>query len=432
MRATTDRPGRATRRQFLQSSAALAATSLTVAGQAHAGGGDLLRVGLIGCGARGTGAASQALRADRNVKLWAMADAFEDRLQESLATLGRDEALRGKLDVAGERRFVGFDAYRQAIACCDVVLLCTPPHFRPLHLRAAVEAGRHVFAEKPVAVDAPGVRSVLASCRDARRRNLSVVSGLCLRYDSGFRDTVRRIHDRAIGEVGALQANDYRGGIWVRRCQPGWTDMEWQMRNWYYFTWLSGDFNVEQHVHYLDVCAWVLGDRYPVRCYGTGGRQVRTGPEYGHIYDHFSVVYEYEGGARVYSTCRQQPGCHNDMSAWVLGSRGQGLLSERRRGLVLRTASGERAYDGPANQMYQAEHDALFAGIRGGRPINNGEYMARSTLMAILGRMAAYTGQRVTWEQALSSTQDLSPPRYAWDVRLPVPPVAVPGQTRFE
>jgi predicted dehydrogenase len=428
---STKRPGRATRRQFLTSSAA-ATAALAVAEHAHAGGNDLLRVGLVGCGGRGTGAAGQALHADRNVKLWAMADAFEDRLEQSLTSLRRDREVAQKIDVPRERRFVGFDAYRHVIACCDVVLLCTPPHFRPMHLRAAVQANKHVFAEKPVAVDAPSVRSVLETCREARRRNLCVVSGLCLRSDNGFRDTVRRIHGGAIGDVLAVQANDYRGGLWVRRREPGWTDMQWQMRNWYYFTWLSGDFNVEQHVQHVDVCAWVLGDRYPARCYGTGGRQVRTGPEYGHIYDHFSVVYEYDHGPRVYATCRQQPGCRNDISAWVVGSRGQARFSERRRGLVLRTASGERAYEGPTNNMYQTEHDELFAAIRAGRPINNGDYMARSTLMAILGRMACYTGQLLTWEQALASRQDLSPPRYAWDVRLPVPPVATPGRTPFE
>jgi predicted dehydrogenase len=431
MSQTTPPSQQATRRQFLKSSAALAAVSLSVADSAHAAGSDLLRVGLIGCGGRGTGAAGQALRADRNVKLWAMADAFDDRLQQSLTRLQADGAIRDKIDVPAERRFAGFDAYQQVIACCDVVLLCTPPGFRPLHLRAAVQAGKHIFAEKPVAVDAPGVRSVLETCQEARRRNLCVVSGLCLRYDNGFKDTVHRLHDGALGDILALQANDLRGSIWVRHRQPGWTDMEWQMRNWYYFTWLCGDFNVEQHVHFLDVCAWVMGNRYPARCYGTGGRQVRTGPEYGHIYDHFSVVYEYDNGTKIFSTCRQQTGCRNDISGHVLGTRGTGLLSERRRGLILRTAAGERAYDGPANEMYQAEHNELFAAIRNGRPINNGEYMAHSTLLAILGRMAAYTGQVITWEQALNSRQDLSPPRYAWDVALPVPPVAMPGQTRF-
>jgi len=420
-----------TRRHFLQSSAALAA-SLGVAANAHAAGNDLLKVGLIGCGSRGTGAASQALRADPNVKLFAMADAFEDRLQGSLNTLQADQVISGKLDVVPERRFVGFDGFRQVIACCDVVLLCTPPHFRPLHLREAVQAGKHIFAEKPVAVDSPGVRSVLQSCQEARRKNLSLVSGLCLRYDNGFKDTVRRIQDGAIGDPLVLQANDLRGGIWVRPRQPEWTDMEWQMRNWYYFTWLSGDFNVEQHVHYVDVCSWILGDRHPVKCYGTGGRQVRTAPEYGHIYDHFSVVYEFENGAKVFSTCRQQPQCRNDMSAHVMGTNGKALLTERRRGLVLKTAAGERVYEGPSNNMYQTEHDELFASIRNGRPINSVEYMAYSTLMVIMARMAAYTGQEITWQQVLESRQDLSPPQYAWDVRLPVPAVAMPGITRFE
>ncbi len=420
----------ASRRHFLKTSAAAA---LTVAANAHAGGNDLLKIGLVGCGGRGTGAAGQALRADSNVKLWAMADAFSDRLEQSLTRLRNDSDrdVVAKIDVPQERRFVGFDAYRQVINCCDVVLLCTPPHFRPLHLREAVQAGKHVFAEKPVAVDAPGVRSVLETCQEARRRNLSIVSGLCLRFDAGFRDTIQRIHDGAIGDVLALQANDLRGTIWVRPRQEGWTDMEWQMRNWYYFTWLSGDFNVEQHVHFLDVCAWVMGGRYPVRCYGTGGRQVRTGPEFGHIYDHFAVVYEYENGTKFFSTCRQQARCQNDMSAHVIGSRGTAHISERRRGLVLRTAAGERPYDGPPTDIYQVEHNELFASIRNGRPINNGEYMAHSTLLAILGRMAAYTGQLITWDQALNSREDLSPPRYAWDVPLAVPPVAMPGQTRF-
>jgi predicted dehydrogenase len=419
-----------TRRQFLQSTAA--ATALGALANVHAAGNDLLKIGLVGCGGRGTGAASQALRADSNVKLWAMADAFSDRLEGSLNRLQADREIQDKVDVPQARRFTGFDAYRDVIAACDVVLLCTPPHFRPLHLKAAVEANKHVFAEKPVAVDAPGVRSVLETCAEARRRNLSVVSGLCLRYDNGFRDTISRIHDGALGEIQALQANDLRGTIWVKRREEGMTDMEWQMRNWYYFTWLSGDFNVEQHVHFLDVCAWIMGDRYPVRCYGLGGRQVRTGPEYGHIYDHFSVVYEYENGAKLFSNCRQQAGCRNDMSAHVIGTRGTGQISERRRGLILKTANGERAYDGPSTDIYQVEHNELFAGIRNSRPINNGDYMAKSTLLAILGRMAAYTGQLLTWDQALNSRQDLSPPRYAWDVPLAVPPVALPGQTRFE
>jgi predicted dehydrogenase len=407
------------RRTFLQSTAALAATS-AIASNAHAQGNDELKVGLIGCGGRGTGAAEQALKADRNVKLFAMADAFDDKIQAS------------KIDVPAARRHAGFDAYRQVIASCDVVLLCTPPHFRPIHLRAAVQAGKHVFAEKPCAVDATGVRHVLETCRDAQRRNLSIVSGLCLRHDNGFKDTVQRIHDGGIGDIVALQANDLRGPIWRRERARDWSDMTWQMRNWYYYTWLSGDFNVEQHVHYLDVCAWLMRDTYPVRCYGTGGRQTRTGAEFGHIFDHFAVVYEWENGVKLFSQCRQQVGCRNDMSGHVMGSRGTALLAERRRGLILRTGNNERAYEGPANNMYQTEHDVLFASIRNGRPVNNGEYMAKSTLMAIQARMAAYTGQMVTWDQAMNSREDLSPAGYTFDARPPAAEVAMPGVTRLQ
>jgi predicted dehydrogenase len=402
-----------------------------LAKSAHAAGDDMLKVGLIGCGGRGSGAASQALHADPHVKLWAMADAFEDRLELSLTTLQNDSEIASKIDVPPERRFTGFDAYKDVIASCDVVLLCTPPQFRPLHLRAAVDAGKHIFAEKPVAVDAPGVRSVLEICKDAEKKNLSVVSGLCLRYDWGFQETIRRIHDGAVGDVFTLQANDYRGGIWVKPRQPDWTDMTWQMRNWYYFTWLSGDFNVEQHVHFLDVCSWVMKNEYPIRAVATGGRQVRTGPEYGHIYDHFSVMYEYANGAKLFAVCRQQPGCYNEMSGLVRGTKGSAQLRERRRGLAITNDDGEWAYTGESNSIYQTEHDELFASIRKGEPINNGDYMAKSTLLAIMGRMAAYTGQEITWEMAMNSQEDLTPPKYDWDISLPVPPVARPGVTEF-
>jgi predicted dehydrogenase len=250
------------------------AVNETLARGAYVTGSDVLRVGLIGCGGRGTGAAAQALAADKNVKLTAMGDAFKDRLESSLAELNKDQTIAAKIDVPQDRCFVGFDAYKAVIASgVDVVLLASPPQFRPLHLGAAVEAGKHIFAEKPVAVDAPGVRSVLTICEEARKKNLSVVSGLCLRNSLGFQETIQRIHDGAIGDVLTLQANDYRGPIWVKPRQPDWSDMEWQMRNWYYFTWLSGDFNVEQHVHYLDVCAWVMNGEYPVRAVGMGGRQ---------------------------------------------------------------------------------------------------------------------------------------------------------------
>jgi predicted dehydrogenase len=414
------------RRDFLKTSAAaVAAANLRVARSAHAAGSDLLRVGLIGCGGRGTGAAGQALAADRNVKLVAMGDAFEDRLKASLEQLGKNREIAAKIDVAPERRFVGFDAYKRVIEASDVVLLTAPPHFRPLHLAAAVEAGKHVFAEKPVAVDAPGVRAVLETCELARKKGLAVGSGLCLRSDNGFRETVRRIHEGAAGEIRTLQANDYRGRIWLKPREPGMTDMEWQMRNWYYFTWLSGDFNVEQHVHYLDVCAWLMKDQYPVKAVGMGGRQVRTGPQYGNIYDHHAVVYEYENGVRLFSNCRQQEGCHNDMSAHVFGSKGYALVAEHRLQI------GDWTYEGPKNNMYQTEHDELFRSIRDSKPINNGEYMSKSTLVAIMGRMATYTGSLVTWEQACNSKEDLTPPHYDWQAPLAAPAIAVPGVTKL-
>jgi len=420
-----------TRREFIRATAAVAG-SLAALPNAHAAGGDVLRVGLVGCGGRGTGAATQALAADPNVKLVAMADAFEDRLLESLSALRAEGAVASKVDVRPECRFVGFDAYQRLLASgVDVVLLCTPPQFRPRHLRAAVEAGKHVFAEKPVAVDAPGVRSVLETCAKAKADGLSVASGLCLRSDNRFRECVRRIHDGAVGDVVTLFANDYRGGRWTKPKQPGWSEMTYQMRNWYNFTWLSGDFNVEQHVHFLDLCAWVMKDRYPSRAVGMGGRQALTGPEYGQIYDHFAVIYEYDDGARLVSDCRQQPGCKSDISAQVLGTRGRADLSERRKGMRIRGKGGDWSFDGRENEMYQTEHDELFAAVRGGKPVNNGEYMARSTLLAIMGRMAAYTGQEVTWEMAMNSQEDLRPDRYDWDAEPPPATVAVPGVTPF-
>jgi predicted dehydrogenase len=416
------------RRKFLATSAA---ATLAAVSNVHAAGKDTLRIGLIGCGSRGTGAAAQALNADKNVKLTAMGDAFEDRLKGSLETLEGDEKIAGKVDVKPEHRFVGFDAYEKVLASgVDVVLLTTPPHFRPMHLKAAVEAGKHIFAEKPCAVDAPGVRSVLESCKAAQKKNLSIVSGLCLRSHDGFRETVRRLHEGAIGDVIALQANDYRGSNWGKPRQRDWTDMQYQMRNWYNFTWLSGDFNVEQHVHFLDVCAWVMKNKYPTKAMGLGGRQVRTGDEFGHIYDHFSIVYEYEDGARLYSNCRQQKGCKGDISAQVFGTKGKANLSERRKGLSIHAGS-DWLYSGEERNMYQTEHDELFAAIRKDKPINNGEYMACSSLLAIMGRMAAYTGDLITWEMAQKSVEDLSPPRYDWDLKLPPPPVAMPGQAKF-
>jgi len=307
----------------------------------------------------------------------------------------------------------------------DVVLLTTPPHFRPAHLKAAIDAGKHVFCEKPVAVDAPGVRSVLATCEEAKQKNLAVVSGLCWRYHTGKRETLKQVHDGAIGDIVAMQVSYNTGGLWMHPRQPHWSDMEWQLRNWLYFTWLSGDHNVEQHVHSLDKAAWAMHDEPPVRAIGLGGRQVRIQPEFGHIFDHHAVVYEYANGVKLFAFCRQQDGCAVDVSDHFLGTKGRCDVMKHR-------ITGENAwrYEGPESNMYQNEHNELFASIRSGNPINNGLYMTRSSMLAILGRMATYTGQVITWDQAMQSQEDLTPPSYEFGP-LPTPPVAMPGITRF-
>lgn len=425
---SSDLAAQSSRRSFMKAASLSVASGAVLAATptVHAAGNETLKVGLVGCGGRGTGAAKQALMADNNVKLTVVADMFPTRLASCLRSLSTDGDVAAKVDVPKENQFLGFDAYLKVIASdVDVVLLATPPHFRPMHLKAAIDAGKHVFAEKPVAVDAPGVRSVLESCELARQKNLSVVSGLCIRYDAGFQETVQRIHDGAIGKVQTVFADDYRGPIWVKTRQPDWSDMHWQMHNWYYFTWLSGDFNVEQHVHYLDVSAWVL-NKYPVRAIGMGGRQVRTEEMFGNIYDHHSVTYEYDDGSRVISNCRQQSGCKNSMRAVAMGTSGTALLSEK----VLEIQGNQAwSFEGAAKNMYQVEHDRLFESIRSGKPRNDGQYMAKSTLMAILGRMATYTGQEVTWDQALQSKQDLSPEAYQWG-DAPEVVIAKPGITK--
>ncbi len=421
------------RREFLKTSttvvaAGAIASQLLTPPAVHAAGEDILKIGLIGCGGRGTGAAVQALQADPNTRLTAMGDAFGDYLEAKLENLKQQTEIAERIDVPPERRFVGFDAYKQVInSGVDVVLLATPPHFRPLHLKAAVEAGKHVFAEKPVAVDAPGCRSVLESCQLAAKRGLSIVSGLCLRYGKHYQETVQRVHDGAVGEIRTLFANDYRGPIWMFPRKAEWTDMDWQMRNWYYFTWLSGDFNVEQHVHMLDICAWLMNGQYPDSAIGMGGRQVRTGPEYGNIYDHHSVVYQYASGTRLVSNTRQIANCKSDISAQAIGSKGIASLSDR---LLSITGETNWKYDGPKNNVYQTEHDELFAAIRKGKPINNGEYMTKSTLLAIMGRMATYTGKQISWDEAYNSKEDLTPAAYEWG-KIAAPPVAMPGLTKF-
>jgi len=428
----------ASRRDFLKVSAVAGAslTALAVAPAVHAAGGDTLKIGLIGCGGRGTGAASQALRADQNVKLVAMADAFPDRLQDSLATLKDDEKIAAKVEVKAENCFTGFNGYKGVLETgVDVVLLCTPPHFRPIHLEAAIKAGKHVFAEKPVAVDATGIRKVIEACAEAKKKNLSVVSGFCWRYHHGMRDTMTRIHQGDIGDIIAVHTQYNTGSLWHKSLKEKeskrWSDMEWQLRNWLYFTWLSGDHIVEQHVHSLDKMAWALKNDYPVKAVGTGGRQVRTAADFGHIFDHHAVVFEYGNGVRLFSYCRQQVGCTNDVSDTLMGTKGICHINANGPGAATITGANPWQLRGRRDDnMYQQEHDELFAAIRAGRALNNGDWMARSSLMAIMGRMATYTGKAITWDMAMNSKEDLSPQKYEFGP-MQMPAVAKPGVTKF-
>jgi len=418
----------ASRRDFMKSSTTVAvgaALAGSIASRAFAAGDDVIKIGLIGCGGRGTGAAEQALNADKNVKLVAMGDTFADRLESSLSNL-KKTSVGGKIELPPEKKFVGFDAYKQVIdSGVDVVLLASPPHFRPAHLKYAIEKGKHVFAEKPVAVDGPGVRSVLETCEEAKKKNLAVVSGLCWRYNNPKRETIARCQDGAIGDIQIMQCTYNSGPLWMHPRKTEWSDMEWQVRNWTYFTWLAGDMITEQHIHSIDKATWVMKDTYPVKATASGGRQVRTGKEFGHIYDHFSTVFEFANGAKCFSNCRQMAGCDNDISDHFYGTKG-------RCDVFKHQIFGENAWKfaGKDNNMYQTEHDELFASIRAGKPINNGDYMAKSSLMAIMGRMAAYTGKSITWDMAMKSKEDLSPAKYEWG-SIEMPPVAMPGMTKF-
>jgi myo-inositol 2-dehydrogenase/D-chiro-inositol 1-dehydrogenase len=439
------------RRGFVRTGAAAALGGIPLATLAtHARGApppatqDAIRVGLIGCGGRGTGAAVQALSTATDVRLVAMADAFPDRLETSYGTLtstdredwvGGDIDLSGRIDVPPDRRFTGFDAYRQVIPLVDVVILATPPGFRPIHFAAAVDAGKHVFMEKPVATDAPGVRTVLAAAEQARAQRLNVVVGLQRHYQTVYREWVDRLRAGMIGDIVLGRVYWNSEGVWVRPRESGQTEMEYQMRNWYYFNWLCGDHIVEQHIHNLDVANWVLGG-HPVRAQGQGGRLVRTGPDHGQIYDHHFVELEYEGGARVLSQCRHIPGCMNRVSEAFHGTSG----TAPRPG-VLVSGSGHTLFEhddeGDPNP-YQVEHDELFAAIAAGEYAHDdAELGATATMTAILGRMATYSGQVVEWDEALASDLSLMPDRYAWDAPPPVVPdeegrypVPVPGVTR--
>ncbi len=423
------------RRSFVQGTAAVAALApfaLPRAARLTGREPEVLKVGLIGCGGRGTGAALNALLAEPGtVRLVAMADVFAERIEASLghlrAALGEERADR--LAVEPGRRHVGFDAASALIASdVDVVLLATPPYFRPAHLAAAIGAGKHVFTEKPMAVDAPGVRSVLQTAALAQTRGLSLVAGFCWRYNDPHREFYARIADGALGELRAVYSTYNATPLGTHPRQPGWSDVEWQLRNWQHFCWLAGDHVNEQAVHSLDKMAWVLGDEPPLSCTAIGGRQARTGVDTGDIYDHFGATFDYAHGVKGFHMCRQIAGASTDNSDYVYGALGRAAIGGGGPHRIEGAHPWE--YEGPGDDMYQHEMNELFASIRAGRPIHDGVWMARSTMLAIMARMAAYTGQTLSWEQALNSTEVLGPPRLEWG-ELPVGPVPVPGRTKF-
>ncbi|MFG0326621.1 MAG: Gfo/Idh/MocA family protein [Phycisphaerales bacterium JB037] len=385
-----------------------------------------LRVGVIGCGGRGTGAAVNALQAHPGTTIVAMADLFPDRLQGSRNHLQGIEEFKDRVRVAEDRLYVGFDAYQRLLddGGVDYVVLATPPHFRPIHFAAAVTAGVHVFMEKPVAVDPVGVRRVIEAAASADAQSLCVVTGTQRRHEASYLAAMEQIAGGAIGDVVSARCYWNQGGLWVHQRRDGETDMEYQCRNWLYFAWLSGDHICEQHIHNLDVVNWAMGGP-PVKAMGMGGRQVRTGAEYGNIFDHFAIEYEYTGGRHALSMCRQIDGCQSRVEEAITGSKG---VMRTRPGFAQVEGPGGWRFDQPNENPYVQEHRNLIAAIESGSGLNEARRTAESTLTAIMGRMSAYTGKEVTWEQAMNSQLDLAPARYEFG-DLEMRPVPTPGRT---
>lgn len=426
-----EKSGRSSRRTFLKTaSAAASSTALLATGNyAFAQGSDQIKVGLVGCGGRGSGAAVDALQADPSVYLTSMGDAFKPALERSLKNLKGHPQYGQRVQVPESNQFVGLDAYQQVIASgVDVVLLCSPPGFRPQHIKAAVAAGKHIFAEKPMGTDVAGVLSALKAVNEGRK-DRCFLSGFCYRYAEPHRAFYKRLHEGAIGPVRFVHATYLTGP--VKPMPPantrpaGMSDVEWQVRNWYNFVWLSGDGLIEQACHSVDKIMWAMKDVLPARCVATGGR-VHPNNE-GNIYDHIDVFYEWADGTRATMAQRQIAGTpHNDNTDYVIGAKGIGEVHFAAAEMTV----GETKWktDPPKKTMYQLEHDALFAAIRKGQPIREADKMARSTLVGIMGRMAAYTGAAVTWDDLIKSNEDLFPKNLDFNGNLPIPPMALPGK----
>jgi myo-inositol 2-dehydrogenase / D-chiro-inositol 1-dehydrogenase len=428
------------RRDFIRKSTVLSASLAALGTPApglFAAGSDRIRIGLVGCGGRGLGDLINCVMSSPGVEVVALGDLFQDKVDRALARLQdrsqppeRDAAtawtLSDQVKATRDTCFTGFDAYQKVIASdADLVILATPAHFRPIHVKAAVEAGKHVFMEKPVAVDPVGVRSIIASSELAKSKGLAMVAGAQRRHDPRYIEVMRRVQDGAIGDIVGAQCYWFRSDLWVRDRQPGWSDMEWQIRNFVWFNWLCGDCIVETLLHNIDVINWAFNGP-PKSASGVGGRQVRTQPKFGNVFDHFSVEYEYPNGARTVAMCREWPDCSGRVSERVVGTKGVALCDAG----VIR---GEHPfkYEGQAKDPYVQEQIDLIESIRKGEPINEGRRMAESNLTAIMGRISAYTGLSVDWEWALNRSKlDLAPPRYVLG-DLPVAPVAMPGQTEL-
>jgi predicted dehydrogenase len=422
----------ATRRQFLhQSSAALAgaalAATLPINARALNLASDKIRIGLIGCGGRGSGAAAQALAADSNSELWAMGDVFREQIDKSHAVIDAQfKDKPGRVSVAEERKFVGLDAYQKVLASgVDLVVLATPGGFRPMLLKAAIEANKHVFCEKPMGIDPTGVRSVRETVELAKKKNLALRAGFNMRFEPAYEEAMKRVHGGDIGDIVAIYSTRMSGRLtrFNGDRKPEWGDLEWQLRNWHHFLWLSGDWIMEVSVHSVDKIAWAMRDVPPVRCVASGARQQQT---LGNVWDQFDVTYEWANGTIAVLKTRYQDGCYNDQSDVIIGTKGR---CEFKGYAALIKGEKPWRYEGPKVASHQIEHDELFADLRAGKIPNDGDRMAQSTLMGIMGRMSAYTGKEVTWEHALASKLDTMPKNLSWDMKLEVPPPAVVGRT---
>jgi len=435
--STSSGKKRASRRDFLRASAtaasAAAVSSLAIGRSAHAAGSDIIKIGMIGAGGRCAGAAADAMSVDPGVRLVAICDLFAERVQ------GKRKALQGQMPkqvaVDDAHCFVGFDGYKHVIESVDVVLIACAAKFHPMYMHAAIKAGKHVFVEKPHAIDPAGVHEVIAACELAKQKNLSVVSGLQSRFHPGFQETVKRIHDGAIGEVVSIEENFLRGPYGLYARAKGLNEVQYQCSNQYHFTWLSGDDVPQSLVHNVDRSFWVLKEKPPLRCHGLGGRASSFGEIYGDVFDHHSVIYHYDNGVRLYAFCRTEVNCYNECDSIVLGSKGRCFLTSCR-------IEGETnwQYSGPGGNPYHLEHKALFESIRSGKPINSGYHMAYSTLATVMGQISCYTGQEVTWDQVMKSRfyYPPKPEECTFDMEPPVKPgpdglypVRIPGVTKL-